>query len=304
MALSARADRIRRIARVGCALCPSARVALVALCVVAADSALGEPAGAELAFARHSRPVASLSLESLRQSVEPAAVRVVEPYESREVEFMALPFDLVLDAVYTDTWRSEEEILFTCRDGYRPTIPVERVLSHRAWLAFERTGRADFAIQKRESGALKRVELGPFYLVWENLDDPQMRQEADYGWPYQLVAVDLIRSRERFPEMMPPPDSPPEVEAGFAAFRIHCSKCHKVNGEGGGIGPELVAAASPLAVRDPDWLRTWIEDPSRIRSDARMPALNPDLPDRARIVDEILAYLGAMVAAGVEPGGG
>ena len=252
------------------------------------------PVARELSFSRHSEPVATRDLEWLRQRVEPGTVRVHEPYESREVVFAALPFDGVLDALYTPSWRNEEELLFTCSDGYQPAIPVERVRSHRAWLAFDRADQAGFSIQKLESGSVKRIELGPFYLVWENLDDAQVRQEADYGWPYQLVGVDLIRSLDRFPKMTPPARSPTAVLAGFTAFRVHCSKCHKLNGEGGNIGPELNAASSPLEYRDRDWLRSWIEDPSRIRPEARMPRLNPNLPNRARTVDEILAYLDAM----------
>ncbi len=34
-----------------------------------------------------------------------------------------------------------------------------------------------------------------------------------------------------------------------------------------------------------------------------MPPLNPSLPDRARTVDEILAYVEAMVDAGPDAGG-
>jgi mono/diheme cytochrome c family protein len=260
----------------------------------AAAVAEAAPVASELSFSRHSERVATRDLEWLRQRVEPSTVRVHEPYESREVVFAALPFDRVLDALYTPSWRNEEELLFTCSDGYQPTIPVERVRSHRAWLAFDRADQADFSIQKLESGSVRRIELGPFYLVWENLDDAQVRQEADYGWPYQVVGVDLIRSLDRFPKMTPPSDSLAAVLAGFAAFRVHCSRCHKLNGEGGSIGPELNAASSPLEYRDRDWLRSWIEDPSRIRPEARMPRLNPNLPNRARTVDEILAYLDAM----------
>jgi mono/diheme cytochrome c family protein len=210
------------------------------------------------------------------------------------VTFRALPFAKVLDAVYSPSWREEEEVLFTCRDGYQPTVPVRRILEHRAWLAYDRVGAESFGIRKRESGEHKWIDLGPFYLVWENLDDPKIRLESDYGWPYQLVGVDLIRAADRYPDLTPPEGSSREVLDGFAAFRVHCSKCHALNGEGGSIGPELNAPASPLALRDRAWLRTWIEDPSRIRPDARMPALNPDLPDREHTVDSILAYLDAM----------
>ena len=84
------------------------------------------------------------------------------------------------------------------------------------------------------------------------------------------------------------------MRAGFTAFRVHCSRCHPVNGEGGSLGPELVGPGSPLAHRDRDWLHRWILDPAGILPTARMPALDPQLPDRARTADEILAYLEAM----------
>ena len=93
-----------------------------------------------------------------------------------------------------------------------------------------------------------------------------MRAEGDYGWPYQLVGVELIRSRDRFPHMAPPASAPAAVQHGFAAFRIHCSRCHTVNGEGGQVGPELNRAESPAGRRDPAWLRAWIDDPSRDRA--------------------------------------
>ncbi|MBW2420047.1 MAG: c-type cytochrome [Deltaproteobacteria bacterium] len=262
----------------------------------------GEPdAAGTLTFARRSEPVATRNLDALRQATTPATLSVHEPYEGGVVVFEALPFARVLDAVYTPSWRSEEEILFTCSDGYQPVIPVQRVLAHRAWLAFDRVDDEGFTILKRESGSVKRVELGPFYLIWENLDDAQVRQEADYGWPYQLVGVDLVRRQDRFQRMSPPPAAPAEALAGFAAFRVHCSKCHQLNGEGGSIGPELNAAASPVEYRDPAWLRAWIEDPGRIRPGSRMPALNPALPDRAQVVSDILAYLETMRAAGAAP---
>jgi mono/diheme cytochrome c family protein len=256
---------------------------------------------AELAFTRRGEPVAVLDLAALRRAVEPAQVRVLEPYEDGEATFDALPLVDVLDAVYGRGWRDEEELLFTCRDGYQPTVPVARALSHRAWLAFDRVDAEGFAIRKRESGSLKRVELGPFYLVWENLEDAQIRLESDYGWPYQLVGIDLIRSADRFPKLAPPTGASEPVRAGFAAYRVHCSKCHMLNGEGGNVGPELNAPARPLADRDSAWLRAWIAEPESIRPDTRMEPLNAKLPDRERVVEEIIAYLHAMVGAKPAP---
>jgi mono/diheme cytochrome c family protein len=266
-------------------------VLALALAAVPMSARADDP---ELAFRRHGKPVATRDLSALRELVHAQTVRVFEPYEKREVDFLALRFDAVLDALYGASWRSEEELLFRCRDGYQPTVPVARALTHRAWLAFERPGAPVFSIQKLESGRVQDISLAPFYLIWENLADPAMRAEGDYAWPYQLVGIELIRVRDRFPQLAPPADASPAAQRGFREFRIHCSRCHRLNGEGGAIGPELNAAANPAGRRDPAWLRAWIDAPSRITPTARMEPLNPALPDRDAVLDAIVAYLQAM----------
>jgi len=266
----------------------------VILLVVAWVVGAAAQASGELRFERHSEPLTELSTAAMEAAVPPATVRVFDPYEEREIAFEAIPFAAILDTVYTPSWRDEEEVLFTCRDGYQPTIPVERVVDHAAWLAFGRRDQASFSLAKRESGELRRVDLAPYYLVWENLEDSSVRYDGDYGWPYQLVAVDLIRVATRFPRMVPPAGASAEAKAGFTAFRTHCSRCHAINGEGGTVGPELNVPVNPVEVRDREWLRRWIDDPAAILPTARMPRLNPALPDRERIVSEVIAYLDAM----------
>src|SRR5439155_3344716 len=252
---------------------------------------------------RHGEAVVAHDLSELEKVASAQTVRVFEPYESREVAFRALRLDRVLDAVYGAGWRHEEEILFTCRDGYQPTVPVARVLAHASWLAFAREGAPAFSIRKRESGRLQDIPLGPFYLIWDTAD-PQVRSDGDYGWPYQLVGVELIRSRDQFPHMAPPANAPPQVQQGFAAFRIHCSRCHPVNGDGGKIGPELNRVDGPAGRRDAAWLRDWIDDPSRISPGTRMERLNPDLPDRAAVIASIIAYLQAIAEHPLREGSG
>jgi mono/diheme cytochrome c family protein len=268
---------------------------LLAAAIVRADDTA-------LAFRRHGQLVATRELVALKQLAPVQTVRVFEPYERGEVAFVALRFDRVLDALYGAGWRKEEEILFTCSDGYQPTVPVARVLAHEAWLAFAREG-APFSIQKRESGRVQNVSLAPYYLIWENLADAQVRSEEDYGWPYQLVGVELIRSRDRFPHMAPPATAPAQVQDGFNAFRIHCSRCHPVNGEGGKIGSELNRAESPAGRRDPAWLRDWIDDPSRISPATRMERLNPSVPGRDAVIASIIAYLQAIADHPLREGG-
>lgn len=258
--------------------------------------------GAVLRFARHGVPVATLDRAALARVAPLQVVQVFEPYEQDVARFDALPLVPLLDHVFGRSWRGEEELLFTCRDGYQPTVPVRRVLDHRAWLALDRRGEAGFAIDKHESGRVQRIDLSPAYLVWENLDDAVIRQQGDYGWPYQLVGIELIRARDRFPEMAPPATAPASVQAGFRAFRIHCSRCHPMNGQGGAIGPELNGPEAGVRVRDDAWLLRWITDPGSLLPTARMEPLNPALPDRDLVAEQILAYLHAMADARPAPG--
>jgi mono/diheme cytochrome c family protein len=266
-------------------------------------TAPAEPPGARaLDFLVESKPVKSLTVEEMKKNVEPLRLEVFEPYERANVVFTALPLERVLDEAYGRSWRTHEAILFRCRDGYEPTIPVRRVLDHRAFLAIDRPGDVGFTILKDEEGTRRRIALSPFYVIWENLDNARVRTEGDYGWPYQVVRIDLVSFRSRFQDMAPPANSAPKVLAGFDAFIAHCSKCHTINGHGGAIGPELNYPANPTEYMTDQWLRKWIDDPTLMRVAPRMPPLNADLPDRARIIDEIVAYLGAMASHKVEPG--
>ena len=278
---------------------PRRAVALAIGLLLVAGRTIADADEESIAFARRGQPVAAMDAAEMRANA--LRVRVYEPYEKAEAEFLAYPLTEILDAVYSPSWRGEDELLFTCRDGYRPSVPVARVLAHSAWLAFSRPETGSFTILKRESGRDKRVDLGPFYLVWENLNDATIRQEGDYGWPYQLVGVDLVSSREQFRAMAPSTGASTLVDLGFRAFRIHCSRCHRMNGEGGEIGPELNPATGKTRYYDPGWLETWIRDPASMRPGTRMPPLNVDLPDRERTVQAIIAYLYAM-SEGVQEG--
>ncbi|NNL85643.1 MAG: cytochrome c [Myxococcales bacterium] len=275
---------------------PLAASLLVAL--AAANPTLSK-AEATLSFARFGEPVASHSLEELQIAVGAELARVHEPYEDRPVEFAALPLPELFDAIYSPSWRRERDlhVLFTCADGYQPTVPLSRFLDHASWLAFERLGAAEFAIDKLESGRRQTVSLGPFYVVWDNAENEELRSEGDYGWPYQVVAVDLVRTAERFPHMVPPPASSDRVRDGFAAFQVHCSRCHAVNGDGGRIGPELMTSPSSILLRGRPWLRRWIEDPSSELPAARMPRFNPEAPNREATIEAIIDYLYAMAEA-------
>ncbi len=254
-----------------------------------------------LAFMIGSQTVASLPLGELKRRIEPRTVTVFEPYERATVAFEAIPLEAVLDEAYGPSWRDHEALLFTCRDGYQPTIPVKRVLKHEAFVAFARPGDDGFTVLKDEEGTKRRVPLEPAYVIWKNLDDARILSEGDYGWPYQVTQIELVTFRSRFAEMAPPEDASAKARAGFEVFTAHCSKCHAVNGHGGTVGPELNYPASPTEYMKADWLRRWIDDPTSMRQAPRMPPLNRQLPHRAELIEEIVAYLEEMATHKSEP---
>jgi len=282
-----------------------AGVLLVVACVLSTGlgSSCERPRDAtrRLDFRNEGEKVTALALGELTELVKPRLVEVFEPYEQEKTSFEALPLEDVLNAVYGPSWRERDAILFTCRDGYQPTIPTQRVQRHAAFLAISRPGGTGFTIDKIEQGAAKRIDLSPYYVIWSNLTDSRIRIEGDYGWPYQVTGIDLVSFRSRFGDMIPKGKTSRSVLDGFEAFVVHCSRCHAINGRGGTIGPELNYPANPTEYMKSDWLRKWIDDPTELRLAPRMPPLNRALPDRERIIGQIISYLEAIAPHKIAP---
>ena len=216
-------------------------------------------------------------------------VTVDDPHEGKAIELDAVPMRALLDKI-VPSWRSAEEVVATCTDGFHPAIPVRTFLEHEGFLAYARHGAADFEIE--DDGIKKNV--GPYYLVWTKGDAGTDPPEPD--WPYAVVAFDVTDFAARFAAAFPPPDAGAPVTEGFERFRTFCLPCHTINGRGGGVGPELNYPESVTEYIAEPVLRQWITNPALVRWNAKMP---PPLPEaeRARDMDPLLAYLRAMATA-------
>src|SRR5581483_2472316 len=80
----------------------------------------------EQIFQDHSKVVKTLSLEQLEKLIQAKTVMVFEPHESENREYVGFPANALFTEVYGEKWRRAEEILFTCSDGYQPSIPSAR----------------------------------------------------------------------------------------------------------------------------------------------------------------------------------
>jgi len=70
--------------------------------------------------------------------------------------------------------------------------------------------------------------------------------------------------------------------------------CHTINGQGGGKAPELNYPVSVTEYFKPEYLKQWIDSPASLRYNTTMPALAAEIPEREKVIAEIIAYLTAM----------
>ncbi|WP_162914164.1 c-type cytochrome [Taklimakanibacter lacteus] len=245
-----------------------------------------------LSFSVAGRPIAQLSLDDLRRKVPPTRITVWEPHEDRTVTYEGFEAKKLFAAIYGDQWSEIDEVLFTCVDGYQPVLPMDRFSRHAGYLVYRRLDQQAFKAQNRFQNE-KDVPLGPYYLVWDNLQSDELRAEGANGWPYQMIGIDLVNFADRFPRLSPPPDASEQAKRGFIAFRENCMACHTINGAGGNKAPELNYPMSVTEYLSDSWIHQWILDPRSVRYNATMPAFSAH-PEPDMLVADVLAYLKAM----------
>ncbi len=247
-------------------------------------------------FRDQGRVVRTLSLTDFGAIAAVVSLKVFEAHEKKERAYQVYPVRPLLDHVFGKTWEKAEEIVFTSTDGYQPSIPVARFLAHDAYFAFASADGAPFTlINVLQNNEL--VQLGPLYLVWDNLQSTALLADGASGMPYQVIGIELTTFAVRYPNLSPPVQASAQAQRGFLHFRKHCLACHTINGEGGGKASELNYPVSVVEYLKPGYLARWIENPVSIRYNTAMPPLAAEIPNRATVTQEIIAYLRAMSAA-------
>ncbi len=251
----------------------------------------------ELEFRLHGIPQSRISADLLKSLLkQEKMVKVYEPHMGVEREYVGFEMSLILEKMYGADLNKAEEVLFTCVDGYQPSIPLSRFKKFTAYLVYKLKNGSEFVVDNKAQGE-KKVQLGPYYLVWDNIKHPELRDLAPDTWPYQIAKIDLVNFEQRFSKMSPFKKSSPQVKRGFLAFRQHCMNCHAINGEGGQKGFELNYPVSVTEMFKEEWLRKWILNPTSIRYNTTMPALplrDEFYKDQGQLLNDIVAYLKAM----------
>jgi hypothetical protein len=272
-------------------------IRLLSVLVFSSLSALA--ATDSIKFLKGGTEVKTLSLELPPSDLKKSELKVHEPHEDRKKTYKGFRAQDLLTWAYGDAWKKSEEILFTCSDGYQPSVPSEYLQKYDALFATAVKGQKNFVVQNKMQNE-KDVPLGPMYLVWNNLKHSELRADGANGWPYQIVSIDLVKFKDRFAKTSPPEGSPPAVHKGFLFFRQHCMSCHAINGEGGQKGPDLTQPENLLKKYGDEKFVGIIMNPRKYNADSKMSGFadDPNYKGRLKEVEaqlpDLLAYLKAV----------
>jgi len=267
---------------------------LVAIC---GSICLSSPALSQsnigIEFKDKGKIVNTLSLKDIATVAPAVSLKIFEIHEKKEHIYKAYSARALFDKTFGKDWEKAGEIVFISMDGYQASIPVTKFLSHDAYFAFAHDDGSPFTmtnvLQNNEV-----VQLGPLYLIWDNIKSKILLEDGASDMPYQVKSIELTEFATRFPNLAPPATASAEVQHGFLHFRKYCMACHMINGEGGDKAPELNYPTSVVEYIKPEYLTRWIENPSSIRYNTLMPGLAQEIPNRAKVTKEIVAYLKAM----------
>lgn len=258
-------------------------------------------AAGSLRFEQQGTAIRNLTLAQLQSLVGTEVLEVFEYQNGQPQRYRVMSMQKTLDHVYGPGWRSMHALQLSCRDGYKPIVPVAELLRFSSYLAFARADDKPFqVVSQLHQGHL--IELGPFELVWDNLHDTELRAQGANFWPFQVEGMDLIAHPN--PAFAPPPNSSATVMEGYQLFQKSCIGCHKMNGFGGeSPGIELNRPVSVTRYFQREFLLRWIDNSQAIRASSRMPSYQGEAAfgvakhERMRQIEAIVQYLEAMAQA-------
>ena len=168
---------------------PRARNAFLRFALVAAFFFHAPGFAATISYSVEGQPAKTVTMEELVRLLPIAQMQVRNPENGQHITYEGFAFADVLRTVAGADWTQFKTIEFGCTDGYRPTMPVKAATAHRGLLAIREPGKPALGMLQRTNGG--PVELGRFYLVWENIQDSAAATNTELSWPWQLESIAL-----------------------------------------------------------------------------------------------------------------
>ena len=242
--------------------------------------------------------IALPSEEDFRNKLKlvPESVLVVEPHLTQNnqmtyVEYVGYPVAEVFNLLLGAEWNQmDADVEFRALDGYVSRIEISEFRRHRAYLAYARKDKAEFVVDNIGQNE-KRVPLGPYYLIWDNIGSSRLLESGASNWPYQVyeISISELRKQALFPENL----SPAYLEHARLTQK-HCLTCHQINGYGGDKWKiNLIAYIKTV---DEEAFMNRVLNPASKKPDTTMPPLMRARPqaDRELAARRIYQYLRAL----------
>jgi cytochrome c2 len=171
------------------------------------------------------------------------------------------------------------DVIFTCTDGYAPSMPLNRVLAGDGFLAYR-----DMSLKGGNWPDSIHDKFTPYYLVWTHLKGPK----EGFHWPYGLASLRLNLRAGEFAAALPPSEA---TMAGYGLFKDNCMKCHAINKVGGQLGPEFNYPRNITEYWEKETIWEFVKAPQSFRYNSKMPP-QPSL--QREDFEHIYAYLQSM----------
>ena len=208
-----------------------------------------------------------------------------DPVYLKKKRFNAIPLKDILEAYSSANKRNiaDTKVVFECEDGYKPEMPLEKLLASKAYLAVSDVDapRGKEWIPIMKDGHEMKAE--PFYIIYEGVSPT----DIEYKWPYNLVKIHLAPLHENDAALIPKNEL---AMIGYELFKSRCQTCHAINKIGGKMGPELNFPKSVTEYWKTEDLKAFIQNPASYRNDVKM----PNLGIKPKEADEIIKYLDYM----------
>ena len=242
----------------------------------------------KITFQESSKKVNELDLSDIQQFAATEKITVWEPHEKKEVEYDGFRVIPLLDNIYGADWKKFEEVLFVALDGYKSGVSVEKIKKLNPVLAYARSDSTNFQINNLAQNEI--IEAGPYYLVWDNIKNSEIKNDGAYGWPYQVNQLNLVNLQDIYPKTAPTVVAPLKIKEGFMQFKRYCMSCHAIKEEGGTKAPALDDITKYLSQKD---LIEWMLNPRKFVPTTHMPPMaeNLDKNERHKRAKLIYEYL-------------
>lgn len=178
----------------------------------------------------------------------------------------------------------ETKIIFECEDGYKPEMPLNKLLSADSYLAISDVDAPKGSDWERIYKDGHEMKAAPFYIVYKGVSV----KDGSYKWPYNVVKLHFVPANNDIELIFPKEKN---AESGYKLFQRHCKTCHSINGIGGTMGPELNVPKNVTEYWKENDLEAFIKNPASYRKNVKMPTLTISKKE----ISEIVYYLNVMV---------